>query len=85
MRGNLEAILENRPTRSTIAEPLMTGVRDAQAAVVALEQDNRKINSDLKSVWTDAAKGAEARLMERAWADQCSGPAPAGFTAGSAA
>jgi len=34
----------------------MTGVRDAQAAVVALEQDNRKINSDLKSVWTDAAK-----------------------------
>jgi len=35
---------------------LMASVHAAQAAVAAMERDNRKFNSDLKSLWTDAAK-----------------------------
>lgn len=35
---------------------LMTSARGAQAAVMALERDNRKFSSDLKILWTEAAK-----------------------------
>jgi hypothetical protein len=35
---------------------LMTNVHAAQAAMVALERDNRKFNSDLKVLWTEVAK-----------------------------
>ena len=35
---------------------LMMSVHAAQAAMVALERDNRKFNSDLKPLWTDATK-----------------------------
>jgi hypothetical protein len=35
---------------------LMANMRAAQAAMVGLERDNRKINSDLKVLWTEVAK-----------------------------
>jgi len=35
---------------------LMASLRAAQAAMVALERENRKVNSDLKVLWTEVAK-----------------------------